>query len=47
VIVDGEGTLESVGQQIFDKVVGVANGDMPKAEQLGHREFDIHFRMII
>ena len=47
VIVDGEGTLETVGQQIFDKVVGVANGDMPKAEQLGHREFDIHFRMII
>lgn len=47
VIVDGEGTLESVGQQIFDKVVAVANGDLPKAEALGHREFDIHFRMII
>jgi altronate dehydratase large subunit len=47
VIVDGEGTLESVGQQIFDKVVAVANGDQTKAEALGHREFDIHFRMII
>ncbi len=47
VIVDGEGTLESVGQEIFDKVVAVANGELAKAEALGHREFDIHFRMII
>ena len=47
VIVDGEGTLATVGQEIFDKVVAAANGEMPKAEALGHREFDIHFRMII
>lgn len=47
VIVDGEGTLESVGQEIFDKVVGCASGEFSKAEALGHREFDIHFRMII
>ncbi|MCD6303209.1 MAG: UxaA family hydrolase [Anaerolineae bacterium] len=47
VIVDGEGTLKSVGQEIFDKVVACANGDLTKAEILGHREFDIHFRMII
>ncbi len=47
VIVDGEGTLESVGQEIFHKVVAVANGELSKAEALGHREFDIHFRMII
>jgi altronate dehydratase large subunit len=47
VIVDGEGTLESVGQEIFDKVVACANGALSKAEALGHKEFDIHFRMII
>jgi altronate dehydratase large subunit len=47
VIVDGEGTLETVGQEIFDKILAVANGDLTKAEGLGHREFDIHFRMII
>ncbi len=47
VIVDGEGTLESVGQEIFDKVVALANGELCKAETLGHREFDIHFRMIL
>jgi len=47
VIVDGEGTLESVGQQVFDRVMATANGELTKAEALGHREFDIHFRMII
>jgi len=47
VIVEGEGTLQSVGQEIFNKVVAVANGELTKAEALGHREFDIHFRMII
>ena len=47
VIVDGEGTLESVGQEIFDKVLACANGEPSKAEALGHREFDIHFRMIV
>lgn len=44
-IVDGEGTLESVGQEIFDKVVACADGAQSKAEALGHREFDIHFDM--
>ncbi|MCK5585845.1 UxaA family hydrolase [Candidatus Bipolaricaulota bacterium] len=44
-IVDGEGTLESVGQEIFDKIVACANGEQSKAEALGHREFDIHFDM--
>lgn len=47
VIVDGEGTLESVGQEIFDKVVACANGEQSKAEALGHREFDIHFDMLV
>jgi len=46
-IVDGEGTLESVGQEIFDKVVACANGELSKAEALGHREFDIHFDMLV
>jgi len=46
-IVDGEGTLESVGQEIFDKVVACANGEQSKAEVLGHREFDIHFDMLV
>ncbi|TFH35214.1 MAG: altronate dehydratase [Dehalococcoidia bacterium] len=47
VIVDGEGTLATVGQEIFDRILAVANGELSKAEALGHREFDIHFRMVI
>jgi len=46
-IVDGEGTLESVGQEIFDKIVACANGEQSKAEALGHREFDLHFDMLV
>ncbi len=47
VIVDGGGTLESVGQQIFDEVVAAASGKLCRAEALGHREFDIHFDMFV
>jgi len=42
VIIDGEGTLQSVGQRIFKEIVEVASGKLTKAEILGHREFDIH-----
>jgi altronate dehydratase large subunit len=42
VIVTGEGTIQSVGQRIFDEIVEVASGKSTRAEILGHREFDIH-----
>lgn len=42
VIVDGWGTLRSVGEQIFNEIIEVASGKLTKAEILGHREFDIH-----
>ncbi len=42
VIVSGEGTIQSVGQQIFEEIVEVASGKLTRAEILGHREFDIH-----
>jgi len=41
-IVDGKGTLQSVGQHIFNQILEVASGKLTKAEILGHREFDIH-----
>lgn len=41
-IISGEETIEQVGQRILDFVVEVANGHMPKAESLGHREFGIY-----
>ena len=33
--------LQDLGQELFDKIVDVCNGEMPKAEALGHREFGI------
>ena len=33
--------LNELGQELFDKIVDVCNGEMPKAEALGHREFGI------
>jgi altronate dehydratase large subunit len=42
VIIDGEGTLQSVGEQIFNEIIAVASGELTRAEILGHREFDIH-----
>jgi altronate dehydratase large subunit len=42
VIVAGEGTIQTVGKQIFDEIVEVASGKLTRAEILGHREFDIH-----
>jgi altronate dehydratase large subunit len=42
VIVDGEATLQEVGEGIFKEIIEVASGKLTKAEILGHREFDIH-----
>lgn len=41
-IVDGKGTIQSVGERIFNEVLEVASGKLTKAEILGHREFDIY-----
>jgi altronate dehydratase large subunit len=41
-ILDGEETLESMGQRLFAEILEVASGRLTKAEILGHREFAIH-----
>lgn len=41
VIIEGKGTLESVGREIFDKIMAVANGEPAAAEVYGHKEFSI------
>jgi len=38
-IVDGEATVEQVGQEIFDLCLRVASGEQTCAEKLGHKEF--------
>ncbi|MFE0019237.1 UxaA family hydrolase [Mesorhizobium sp. NPDC059054] len=43
-ILDGAATLPEVGDEIFDLVVAVANGQATKSEQLGHREFILTYK---
>jgi altronate dehydratase large subunit len=41
-ILDGEGTIQSVGERIFNEIIEVASGKLTRAEVLGHYEFAIH-----
>jgi altronate hydrolase len=43
-VLDGEATLEEVGQEIFDRVVGLASGEMSASETLGHQEFILTYK---
>jgi altronate dehydratase large subunit len=40
-VLRGEESLEECGQRLFAELLAVANGQLTKAEQLGHREFAI------
>ena len=42
VILDGEESIQSVGEQIFNEIIDVASGKLTRAEILGHNEFAIH-----
>lgn len=41
-ILDGQETIQSMGQQIFKEIIQVASGKSTRAEVLGHNEFAIH-----
>ena len=41
-ILDGEETLQSMGERLFEEIMEVASGRPTRAEILGHREFAIH-----
>jgi altronate hydrolase len=43
-ILEGHGTLEQVGQEIFEKVVAVASGERTCSEELGHQEFILTYK---
>ena len=34
--------LDDIGREIFELMIRVSNGDLTKAESLGHREFGIY-----
>ena len=35
-------SLDDIGREIFELMIRVSNGDLTKAESLGHREFGIY-----
>ncbi len=41
-ILEGEASMKSIGEQIFNEIIEVASGKITKAEILGHHEFAIH-----
>jgi altronate hydrolase len=43
-VLEGAATLEEVGQEIFDLVVGLASGRRSKSEELGHQEFILTYK---
>lgn len=43
-ILQGEGSVNSVGEEIFALVKGVANGEKTKSEALGHKEFILTYK---
>jgi altronate dehydratase large subunit len=43
-ILEGEATLEQVGQEIYDDVIAVASGKRTVSEELGHQEFILTYK---
>jgi altronate dehydratase large subunit len=43
-IMEGEGTLDEVGREIRDVVVGLGEGRRTKSEELGHQEFILTYK---
>ena len=43
-ILDGGGTLDEVGREIRDLVLGLADGGRTKSEELGHQEFVLTYK---
>jgi altronate dehydratase large subunit len=41
-IFDSDKSIEAFGQQIFEDIIAVANGQLTRSEILGHNEFAIH-----
>lgn len=44
VIIEGKATVKEVGQTIYNHVIRVANGNMSKSEELGHKEFLLTYK---
>jgi altronate dehydratase large subunit len=43
-IIEGRATLDEVGREIRDLVLGLADGARTKSEELGHQEFVLTYK---
>jgi len=43
-ILDGRGTLDEVGREIRDLVLGLGEGRRTRSEELGHQEFILTYK---
>ena len=43
-ILEGRGTLDEVGREVFDLVLDVAGGRRTASERLGHQEFILTYK---
>lgn len=43
-ILEGKGTLDEVGREIYDLVVGLGDGQRSKSEAMGHQEFVLTYK---
>jgi altronate dehydratase large subunit len=43
-ILEGEATLDSVGREIRDVILGLGDGGRTKSEELGHQEFILTYK---
>ena len=43
-ILEGEATLDGVGQEIYERVLAIAAGERSVSEELGHREFILTYK---
>ena len=43
-ILEGRATLDDVGREIYDLILGVADGGKTKSEELGHQEFILTYK---
>jgi altronate hydrolase len=43
-ILEGDATLDEVGEEVFELVLGLARGVPSRSEQLGHQEFVLGYK---
>jgi altronate hydrolase len=43
-ILEGKGTLDEVGREIYDSLIATAQGKQTASEALGHQEFVLTYK---